>query len=146
MSLKLSFFPLHFIVVLLLSFALAIVFNDTIYVYMASNLYLNGLILSLFIVCILWLLGVLSYYSRSLRVFNSLVQKKCIFLKSRKLRSEFCATFSTFSVTAYDFEKQHFITDHQERGRERGRGNSILLLITVTMLLIECQAIYDVIK
>ena len=73
MSLKLSFFPLHFIVVLLLSFALAIVFNDTIYVYMASNLYLNGLILSLFIVCILWLLGVLSYYSRSLRVFNSLV-------------------------------------------------------------------------
>ena len=73
MSLKLSFFPLHFIVVLLLSFALAIVFNDTIYVYMASNLYLNGMILSLFIVCILWLLGVLSYYSRSLRVFNSLV-------------------------------------------------------------------------
>ena len=73
MSLKLSFFPLHFIIVLLLSFAMAIVFNDTIYVYMASNLYLNGLILSLFIVCILWLLGVLSYYSRSLRVFNSLV-------------------------------------------------------------------------
>ncbi len=72
MSLKINFFPLHFIVSLLLLITMVIVFSDTVYVYMSSNIYINGLIIGLFIVCMLWILGVLSYYSRSARVINRL--------------------------------------------------------------------------
>ena len=37
-----------------------------------------------------------------------------IFLKSRKLRSVICTTLPTLRVTAYDYEKRHFITVHLE--------------------------------
>ncbi|MFL1780752.1 hypothetical protein ABSA28_00450 [Candidatus Hepatincolaceae symbiont of Richtersius coronifer] len=73
MSLKINFFPLHFIVSLLLLVSGVIIFNDTIYIWMSSNIYINSLILTLFIVCIMWILGVLSYYSRSTRVLNKLL-------------------------------------------------------------------------
>jgi hypothetical protein len=73
MSLKINFFPLHFIVSLLILFAMIIVFSDTIYIYMSSSLLLNSFILSLFLLCIVWQLGVLSYYSRSAKVLNKLL-------------------------------------------------------------------------
>ena len=73
MSLRINFFPLHFIVALLALVATVIVFSDTIYVYMSSSIFLNSFILMLFILCILWQLGVLSYYSRSTRVLNQLL-------------------------------------------------------------------------
>ena len=72
MSLKINFFPLHFIISILVLITCVIVFSDTVYVYMSSNIYLNGLIISLFIFCMIWLLGVLSYYSRSAKVINKL--------------------------------------------------------------------------
>jgi hypothetical protein len=73
MSLKINFYPFHYIASLLVLVALVVVFNDTIYVYMSSNIYINGLIIILFIVCTIWILGVLSYYSRSARVLNRLL-------------------------------------------------------------------------
>ena len=72
MSLKINFFPLHFIISILVLITCVIVFSDTVYVYMSSNIYINGLIISLFIFCMIWILGVLSYYSRSAKVINSL--------------------------------------------------------------------------
>lgn len=72
MSLKINFFPLHFIISILVLITCTIVFSDIVYVYMSSNIYINGLIISLFIFCMIWLLGVLSYYSRSAKVINKL--------------------------------------------------------------------------
>ena len=72
MSLKVNFFPLHFIVSILALIAFVIVFSDTVYTYMSSNIYINGVIITLFVICMLWILGVLSYYSRSTTVINRL--------------------------------------------------------------------------
>lgn len=73
MSLKINFFPLHFILSLLLLISGVIIFGDTVYVYFSSNPYVNGLIIGLFVFCMLWILGVLSYYSRSTKVLNRLL-------------------------------------------------------------------------
>ncbi|MCL2567397.1 MAG: hypothetical protein FWE18_04815 [Alphaproteobacteria bacterium] len=72
MSLKVNFFPLHFIVSILGLVVFSIVFSDTIYSYMAENITLNGAIIALFVFCMIWIFGCLSYYARSVKLINNL--------------------------------------------------------------------------
>ncbi len=72
-SLKINFFPLHFILSVLALIVLVTVFSNDVYVYMSSNIYINGLIIVLFFICMFWIFGVLSYYSRSAKVLSKLL-------------------------------------------------------------------------
>jgi hypothetical protein len=72
-SLKINFFPLHFILSILALIVLVTVFSNDVYVYMSSNIYINGLIIVLFFICMFWIFGVLSYYSRSAKVLSKLL-------------------------------------------------------------------------
>ncbi|MDR0484695.1 MAG: hypothetical protein LBH40_05415 [Alphaproteobacteria bacterium] len=72
MSLKVNFFPLHFILSTIGLVVFSIVFSDTIYSYMAENVTLNGAIIGLFIFAMIWIFGCLSYYARSVKLINNL--------------------------------------------------------------------------
>ncbi len=73
MSLRMNFFPLHFIVTLLLLVVGVVANAEIIFLYMESNIYLNGFIIALFIFATFWSLGVLSYFGRSSRILNKLL-------------------------------------------------------------------------
>ncbi|MGV3279185.1 hypothetical protein ACFX5K_06045 [Rickettsiales bacterium LUAb2] len=74
MSFRVNFFPIPYILSLILLIAFVTVFNETVYVYLSSNFIINGAICVLFVFCSVWILGALSYFARSARLFSRLLR------------------------------------------------------------------------
>lgn len=68
MSFRVNFFPVPYVLSLLLLVTFVSVFNGTVYTYFSSNQEINGAIVVFFVFCTIWVLGSLAYFSRSARL------------------------------------------------------------------------------
>ena len=73
MSFRVNFFPVPYILALVFLIAFVAVFNNIVYTYFSSNVEVNGAIVLLFTFCVIWILGTLSYFSRSSRLLTKML-------------------------------------------------------------------------
>lgn len=75
MSFRVNFFPLPYILTLILAAVFVVVFNETVYEYLSASFEVNGVIIALFIFCTIWILGSLAYFSRSSKLLSQIISR-----------------------------------------------------------------------
>lgn len=118
MPFKINFFPVPFILSLIVMIAGVIVYNDTIYTYMSSSFAINGLIIALFVFCISWILGSMAYFSRSVKVFTRIIRGFTGPNDGVKLANNSIRSISVVSGTLFDTPVvTNLISNIERRGR-----------------------------